>query len=147
MPNQDNSPFSRLTDDFLVAAQLTTADIAKAKSAGVALIINNRPDGEEPGQPRGEAIAAAAAEEGIRYVEIPIGRTGVTAKHLDDFEAATSTGARTLAYCRSGMRSTIVWAMAKARTGGEIDQLVEQAAAAGYDISAQRRLLEAAKSG
>ncbi len=139
--------FARLSEDFLVAPQITVADIAGLKAAGVALIINNRPDGEEPGQPKAADIEAAAAAEGVSYAAIPVGRTGVTAKHLDDFDAATADGGLTLAFCRSGMRSTIVRAMAKARAGAEIDALVAEAAGAGYDIAGQRPLLEAARDG
>ena len=145
MSRQSESPFAEIEPDFWVAPQLTVADVETAKRFGVTMIVNNRPDGEEPGQPRAEVIAAAAAEQGLGYAEIPVGRTGVTARHLDDFDAAVSGGGKVLAFCRSGMRSTLVWAAAQARAGEPVDTLIEKAAAAGYDISGQRGLLLAAQ--
>ncbi|MEO1015030.1 MAG: TIGR01244 family sulfur transferase [Pseudomonadota bacterium] len=143
----DQSSFARLADDFLIAPQITPEDIATLKAEGVQLIINNRPDGEEPGQPKSADIEAAAKAAGLTYVEIPVGRMGVTSQHLDDFDAAVAQSGKTLGFCRSGMRSTIVRAMAKARGGADIDALIEEAAGAGYDITGQRSILESARDG
>ncbi|MEM1396219.1 MAG: TIGR01244 family sulfur transferase [Pseudomonadota bacterium] len=147
MAHADQDPFPSLEPTYFVSPQITAEDVARAKEFGVTLIINNRPDGEEPGQPKGEMIAAAAKANGLAYVEIPIGRTGVTERHLDDFDKAQNGAGKTLAFCRSGMRSTIVWAMAKARAGEDVASLIQSAADAGYDISGQEALLHAAKTG
>ena len=141
------SPFIKLADGFFVAPQLTPGLIEAASEIGIKVIINNRPENEEPGQPSGTQIEAAAAEAGIAYAAIPVGRMGVSAKHLDQLDEALASGEPALAFCRSGMRSTIVWALARARAGEPIDALINAAAEAGYDIRGQQGLLEATQKG
>ncbi len=128
--------FRALTDDLWIAPQLTTADVQVAADQGVALIVNNRPDGEEPGQPDGVEIAAAARAAGIEYVAVPIaGRPGPGDARALRQALAVRQG-RALLYCRSGMRSAAVWALA-ATGAGEIgaEDARALAAAAGYDLS------------
>jgi uncharacterized protein (TIGR01244 family) len=72
-PSTTMSDFRKLTENVLVSPQLTLADVTAAAAAGVAMIVNNRPDGEEPSAPQGDDIAAAAAVAGLNYVAIPIG--------------------------------------------------------------------------
>lgn len=141
-----SSDFIPLAPDFLVSPQITADDLASAKAAGVTLVINNRPDGEEPGQPSGAEIAAAARALGLDYVAIPVGPMGVSAAHLDAFDQAVAANeGGVLAYCRSGTRSTIVRALSEARKGRAVDEIVSEAAEAGYNITGQRRALEAAR--
>ena len=40
-----------------------------------------------------------------------------------------------LAYCRSGTRSTLLWALTMARSGMHPAEIAEKAANAGYDIA------------
>jgi uncharacterized protein (TIGR01244 family) len=110
----------------------------------VALVINNRPEGEGPDQPRGADIAEAAKRAGLAYIAIPVGPAGVTDAGLDAFDAATksNTGA-VLAFCKSGTRSTVVRALARARSGAEPRALIEEAANAGYNISGLAPRLQA----
>jgi uncharacterized protein (TIGR01244 family) len=135
--------FIPLADDFLVSPQIGPEDVAAAKDLGVVLIINNRPDGEESGQPAGAEVDAAARAAGIDYVAIPISGMNINPSHLDAFESAVAgAGGRILAYCRSGTRSTVLRAFARARAGDNIDEILGEAANAGYDIAGQRRTLE-----
>lgn len=128
--------FITLTDGFLVAGQLRPEDIDAAKALGVTLIINNRPDGEALGQPKGEEIEKAAKAAGLSYVAIPVGPMGVGDRHLDALDAALADNAGgALAFCRTGMRSAMVWALARARAGDLPDEIIREAAGAGYDIS------------
>jgi uncharacterized protein (TIGR01244 family) len=140
--------FRRLTNDFHVAAQIELADIVAAAAQGFVLVINNRPDGEEPDAPQGEAVAAAAATAGLAYVAIPVGHGGFSAVQLDAFDAARAAHpGKCLAYCRSGTRSTHVWALASARQGADVDGLCGAAAAAGYDLSMLRPIMTSLSSG
>jgi uncharacterized protein (TIGR01244 family) len=127
-----------------VAPQIELADVAAAKAVGFAMIVNNRPDGEEPSAPQGDEMAAAAATEGMAYVAIPVGHAGFSHPQLDALDAALAgaTGP-VLAYCRSGTRSTHLWALARARAGDNVDGLCEAAAAAGYDLSGLRPMMDA----
>ncbi|MDE2357161.1 MAG: TIGR01244 family phosphatase [Alphaproteobacteria bacterium] len=125
--------FRQVTDTLWVSPQISLEDVAAAKALGVALIINNRPDGEELGQPAGAQIEAAARNAGLSYVAIPVaGRP--QAAQVEAMQAALAPGARTLAYCRSGTRSIMTWALGRAATDDK-DDLLRRGAAAGYDLS------------
>ena len=140
--------FRRLTDDFHVAPQIELADIALAAEQGFVLIVNNRPDGEEPGAPQGDAIAVAAAAAGLAYVAIPVGHGGFSAAQLDALDAARAAHpGKALAYCRSGTRSTHLWSLASARGGGDVDDLCGAAAGAGYDLGMLRPMLTSLSAG
>lgn len=140
--------FRRLTDDFHVAPQIAVDDVAAAGEQGFALIVNNRPDGEDPAAPQGEAIAAAAAAAGIAYVAIPVGHGGFSHTQLDALDTARAAHpGKCLAYCRSGTRSTHLWALASARGGAAPDALCDAAAAAGYDLDPLRPMLTSLSAG
>jgi uncharacterized protein (TIGR01244 family) len=49
--------------------------------------------------------------------------------------ALNQAGGPVLAFCRSGTRSTFLWALARGAEGDDPAQLTERAAKAGYDIS------------
>ncbi len=138
------SDFRPLSAQFSVAPQIDIDDVAEAKAQGFALVVNNRPDGEEPAAPQGGAIASACAAEGLAYAAIPIGHAGFSHAQIDALDAvlAGATGP-VLAYCRSGTRSTHLWALARARAGDDIDAICEAAANAGYDLSGLRPMLDA----
>lgn len=135
--------FRKLDDSISVSPQITPAQVAEAARLGFTAIINNRPEGEEPGQPSGAEIAAAAEAAGLAYVEIPITHAGFTQEQVDAMaEALQSAQGPILAYCRSGTRSTFVWALARGRMlGDDTQSLVEKAAQAGYDLGPIRPLL------
>ncbi|MDX2210002.1 MAG: TIGR01244 family sulfur transferase [Sphingopyxis sp.] len=140
--------FRRLTDDFHVAPQIELADLATAAAQGFLIVINNRPDGEEPDAPQGDAVAAAAAAAGLAYAAIPVGHGGFSAAQLDALDATRAAHpGKALAYCRSGTRSTHLWALAQARGGADVDGLCGAAAAAGYDISMLRPIMTSLSAG
>ena len=143
--------FQTVDDRFLVSPQITIADIAEAAALGVKLVVNNRPEGESPDQTPGEDIAAAAAAAGMAYVAIPVTHAGFSHGQIDSLEAALadSGDAPVLAYCRSGTRSTLLWALTMARSGMAPDEIAAKAAGAGYDIGPIRAtvdMLAAARS-
>lgn len=125
---------ARLDETTLVARhQLMPADIAEAVAAGVRTIVNNRPDGEEPGQPAGAEIEAAAKAAGLIYRHIPVAG-GFSEEQIEAMAEALSQGPA-LAFCRSGTRSTYLWALARAHQGADAETIARAAAAAGYDLS------------
>ena len=127
------SDFRKVTETFWVAPQIEVADVARAKSLGFTLIINNRPDGEAYGQPTGAEIEAAAAAAGIDYLAAPvIGSPGPS--QVAAVSAGVAAAAKTLAYCRSGTRSIMTWALGQA-TAENWSELARLGAAAGYDLS------------
>ena len=138
------SDFRPLSAQFSVAPQIGIEDVAEAKAQGFALVINNRPDGEEPAAPQGEPIAGAGAAEGLADAAIPIGHAGFSHAQIDALDKllASATGP-ILAYCRSGTRSTHLWALTRARAGDDVGGIVDAAAKAGYDLSGLRPMLDA----
>ena len=135
--------FRKINENILVSQQLEIEDIVAAAQAGVAVIVNNRPDGEDPGAPQGTEIAAAAAAAGLDYVAIPIGHSGFSEPQVEAMIAAMEQAeGPILAYCRSGTRSTFLWALAAARQGGNPDTIARTAMQAGYDIGPIRPMID-----
>ena len=125
----------RINDHVSVAPQISPDDLPALKALGFTAIINNRPDGESPDQPPSAVMQAAAEKAGLAYHYIPLGRDGVSTEMVEQTEAALegSTGP-VLAFCRSGTRSTTLWALSQA---GKMpaQEIVAAAAHAGYDMS------------
>jgi uncharacterized protein (TIGR01244 family) len=135
--------FIPLTDDIFVAPQIDTQAVAAARGLGITLIINNRPEDESDNQTAGAKIEAAARAAGINYVAIPVGHSGFSQPQVDAMiEALESTEGKILAYCRSGTRSTLLWALAQAKLGADPEALGVIAGLAGYDLSPIRPLLD-----
>jgi uncharacterized protein (TIGR01244 family) len=138
------SEFRKLPDGVFASPQIVRADIDEAARLGVNLVINNRPEGEAEDQTPGPEIEAAARAAGMDYVAIP-----VTMQTLSDADVTAMgealAGARgpILAYCRTGTRSTLLWALAKAKAGAAPEEIAQAAAAAGYDVSPVRGAMEA----
>ena len=119
---------------FVSPRQLRPDEIAALAARGVTLIVNNRPDGEEPGQPEGAEIEAASRAAGIRYRHIPVSGGFNMDDVLAMAEALDEAEGKALLCCRSGTRSTFLWAMARAERGAHAAELIARAAAAGYDL-------------
>lgn len=135
--------FIKLADDFWAAPQLSPADMKDAAAEGFRLIVNNRPDGEMFGQPKSAEIEAAAKAAGLSYIHIPVSG-GLSMDQLAAFnDAAEMAGGKVLGFCRSGLRSAVLRSYAAALSGRAPEELVSEAAAAGYDISGHRPALEA----
>jgi uncharacterized protein (TIGR01244 family) len=140
---QTMSDFRRLNENMLVSPQLALEDIAVAAALGIRTIVNNRPDGEEPSAPQGDEIEAAAAAAGLNYVAIPVGHSGFSEPQVDAMIAAMEQAeGAILAYCRSGTRSTLLWALASAKQGENPKTIAQTAAQAGYDVSPIRSLID-----
>jgi len=125
----------RINDHISVSGQIAPEDVAALKAEGFTTIINNRPDGEAPDQPAAAEIEAAAKAAGLAYHHIPLGRDGVTADMVERTKAALEASeGPVFAFCRSGTRSTTLWALSQA---GEMEagEIIGQAAHAGYDMS------------
>jgi uncharacterized protein (TIGR01244 family) len=142
------SEFVELEPGFRVSAQIQAADIARAAEDGFTLIVNNRPDGEEDGQPTGAELAAQARAAGLDWIDIPVTHAGFSASQVERLgQALDGATGPVLAYCRSGTRSTMLWALTQARAGRHPAELQERAADAGYDLTALRPLLDQQAAG
>ena len=134
----------RIDARIAVSPQIDPADIPAIKAAGYTAIVNNRPDGEEPGQPSGDAIRAAAEDAGVAYTSIPVTHAGFSHRQVAAMiDAIAQADGPVLAYCRSGTRSCNLWALAAAGLGENQDDLVAKGAGAGYDLNGLRPLMDA----
>lgn len=136
-----------LTPSLYVGPQIDEKDLALA-ARKFRSIINNRPDGEEPGQPVSAQLEAAAKRLGLSYRHIPIVPGQLSDDNIDAFaDALGDLEGPVFAFCRTGARSTSMWALIEA-SHGDIDQILTRASDAGYDLGALRpRLEQIAQSG
>ena len=132
----------QLDEKTLVSGQIQPADVPAIKAQGVTMIVNNRPDGEDAGQPSGEDIERAAREVGLDYRHIPIWRGPGPAEVERLREAMNECGeGKMLLFCRSGTRSAFAWAVAQSENGRPREEIERAAGQAGYDISPVAHLL------
>jgi len=124
----------RLGESVFVSGQIRGGDVAAFAAGGIATIVNNRPDGEEPGQPPSAEIESEAKAAGLAYHHIPIsgGFSSDAVEALAALMAEAKGGM--LLYCKSGTRSAYLWALARAAHGADAEELVSSAALAGYDL-------------
>ena len=133
-----------ITQDISVTGQIDPQDLAAIAAAGFRTVICNRPDGETPDQPAFAQIQSAAQDAGLKTVLVPISGPPVPREAIEQFAAALeASDGPTLAFCRSGMRSTMLWALSQAGSR-PTDEIIAAAASAGYDLSPLAPMLNAA---
>jgi uncharacterized protein (TIGR01244 family) len=127
--------FRHVNDQLSVSPQIAPADLADAAQQGFRHVINNRPDGEEPGQPTSAEMEAAALAAGLTYAHIPV-RGGPTREQAEAMhQLMEAAQGPTLAFCRSGTRSIVTYSLGELAFGGaDRAELVEAGAKAGYDL-------------
>ena len=131
----------QLDDKTLISGQIRPDEVAALKDSGVTMIVNNRPDGEDPDQPLAADIEAAAEQAGIAYRFVPIQR-GIGPSDVECMqEAMAAADGKLLAFCRSGNRSALAWAVAKREQGASVEELERAAAGAGIDLAPVAHLL------
>ena len=136
-----------LTPDISIGTQITPPAMAAARAAGFRAVIYNRPDGEEPGQPTSAELAVAARTAGLDYHYIPVVPGQYGDAQIDAFhEAMERCGKPAIAFCKSGMRATSLWALSQA---GKLttDEILRQARTCGYDLTALVPHIEARAKG
>lgn len=134
------TPLTWIEPGFAALPQISPADLPALAAQGVRMVINNRPDGESPGQPAAADIAAAAQAAGLAHAAIPI--TAPTLEAVEATRAAlASAPGPVVAFCRSGNRSATLWACARALDGADPAQLIDAARRAGFDLSGLAPLL------
>ena len=140
--------FRQITKTIFASPQISLVEVAEAKTQGVALIINNRPEDESDDQTPGGEIEAAARAAGMDYIAIPVTHAGFSEAQVRAMSAALADArGPVLAYCRSGTRSTLLWALAEASGGGDPAEIAAQAAQAGYDIAPIRAMVDMLAAG
>ncbi len=138
-----------LHDNIYVGGQISADDFKDIKAAGISVIINNRPDNEEPAQFSSSDAAQLAHKHGIDYHYLPMANGQPLPDNLvEDFKTLIeNTDGRVLAHCRSGMRSSIIWALGQIPAGTiSVDEAIEKARAAGIPLANARAVLESVKT-
>jgi uncharacterized protein (TIGR01244 family) len=124
----------QLTPTYAVSPQIAPQDIAAIKAAGFTRIICNRPDGEIPPALQASAMRKLAEAAGLEFAENPVlpGDFSEAAVNAQTTAIAGSAGP-VFAYCASGNRSSVVWALGNA---GKVsaDELIATAARWGYNL-------------
>ncbi|MGP9790756.1 TIGR01244 family sulfur transferase [Roseinatronobacter sp. NSM] len=131
-----------LTDTYAVSPQITPDDVATIAEAGFTTVICNRPDGEIPPEVQADALRRAVEAAGLQFVVNPVVGGAITMENVtaqgDALKASTGP---VLAYCASGNRSSIVWALSQAGTR-PTDELIAIPAKFGYALEPFRPTLE-----
>jgi uncharacterized protein (TIGR01244 family) len=131
-----------VTERFAVAPQLSVEDAGRLGDLGFRHVINNRPDGEAFGQPRGSAIQEAVEAAGLSYRHAPFQGAPTPDAVATVGDALKVNSGPVLAFCRSGTRSITAWAISEAQQGGDATIILQQAATAGYDLTPLKELLQ-----
>ena len=136
----------QLTPSLSVSDQIEPQNLETVRVQGFKSLINNRPDGEAERQLTSAALAEAAARLGIAYRHLPVVSGKVTDGDVASFSAALDElEGPVLAFCRTGTRSTTLWALSEARHR-DPDAIMKTAAAAGYNLESLRPRLESLQS-
>ena len=135
----------QINPDLAVSPQILPEDVPALAEAGFKVLVNNRPDDEVGPEIDHEAMAEAARQAGMRYHYLPFHPGQITPQLIGDFAEATMGKGPVIAYCRSGNRSTVLWALTQAGKLPE-DEILAKAAAAGYDLSGVRPLIASLSS-
>jgi uncharacterized protein (TIGR01244 family) len=132
----------QLDDKMMVSGQVAPHEVAGLAEQGITVLVNNRPDGEEPGQPLAGDIEAAAAAAGITYRHVPIMR-GIGPADVESMQEAMreAEGGKLLAFCRSGTRSAMALGLAKREGGASAEEVHRCLTDAGFDSGPIAHLL------
>lgn len=130
----------KLTDTIAVSGQITTDMVPQIAAAGYKVLVNNRPDGEEHGQPNSAEIAAAAQQAGLEYVHLPVTAMNFPGSGAQQMADLFDDEQRPVfAFCRSGTRCTNLWVVT--REQDQQDNAAAHARGIGFDLSMAARVL------
>lgn len=129
-----NNPI-QLDEFYFVAPQLSEEDFVALKEQGFDRIINNRPELESEDQPSGKSLQEAAETLGLEYISNPIDLSKLSQEDVFCQAAALSTMKKTLAFCRTGTRSSVLWVLLNNDKGGDYDDLSAHVSSKGFDLT------------
>lgn len=133
-----------ITPTFFVAPQISPDEMPSIVAAGFKRVICNRPDVEVPASHQSAAMEVAAQQAGLEFFTHPLSHLNMTPDVIAmNHDLIIGCDGPVLAYCASGTRSTIAWALAAAKNT-PIDTVLSKARSAGYELGNLRPTLEAA---
>ena len=130
-------------DRVSVSGQLTPADMKEIAGAGFTAVVNNRPDGEALyGQPRTADLRAAAEAAGLQFLDLPFSGPRATPDQVRALADLLAGGdGRVVAFCKSGMRSALLWGAASLANGRSLEEVLQGARKAGQELSGAADLM------
>lgn len=125
-----------ITPMIAVTGTLEASDFAEIGRLGFKSVVNNRPDGEEDGQPTAHREAVMAWRAGLAYRYAPAAKHQVLDEQVVEAvaDALSELPGPILLHCKSGQRSAILWAAASVRGGFPLECALAAARAAGFDL-------------
>ncbi|AVO39561.1 TIGR01244 family sulfur transferase [Pukyongiella litopenaei] len=132
-----------VTPRYHVSPQITPQDIPDLAAQGFTLIICNRPDAENPPELHAAQVRAAAEAAGLGFAQLDLTQQTMTPDNIARQTALVDEAeGPVLAYCASGTRCTIAWALGQAGRM-PVDDILAATQAAGYALDHLRPTLEA----
>lgn len=126
---------NKIIDDYVVSDQITEEDIEQLKAAGFKTIFCNRPDNEEQNQVTVKSIQDKAIESGLNFIHQPVIGGQISQNDIDQFSDYYDAAEKPIfAYCRTGTRSSMLWALSESGKRS-IDEILQLTSAAGYNLS------------
>ncbi|KMK66517.1 TIGR01244 family sulfur transferase [Puniceibacterium sp. IMCC21224] len=133
---------NQITPRYHVAPQISVEDIPALRDAGFTTVICNRPDAEVPPSHQAAAIEMAVRAAGLEFELLPLTHQTMTAENIArQAELVSAAPGQVLAYCASGTRCSVIWALGQAGTLST-DEILAATTAAGYDLSGLRTTLD-----
>ena len=126
---------NKIIDDYVVSDQIQTEDITIIKNKGFKTIFCNRPDSEEENQITVKSIQDQADKDDLNFIHQPVVGGQINQQDVDLFKAHYAAAEKPIfAYCRSGTRSSMLWALSESSVR-PIDEILKLTTAAGYNLS------------
>ncbi|NQW51198.1 MAG: TIGR01244 family phosphatase [Rhodospirillales bacterium] len=126
-----------------VSGQLDPSDMKDLADAGFTAVVNNRPDGEAFfGQPKTADLRAAAEAAGLKFLDLPFAGPRATPDQVRAFADLLAAGdGRIVAFCKSGMRSALLWGAASMANGRPLEEVLQGARSAGQELGGVAELM------
>ena len=126
---------NKIIEDYVVSEQITPDDINTIKKAGFKTIFCNRPNNEENNQITVESIEKVAEESGIKFIHQPVIGGQITQADVDQFSDYYDASEKPIfAYCRTGTRSSMLWALSESGKRS-VEEILKLTSKAGYNLN------------
>ena len=122
--------------NYHVSPQIEPDQISDIADKGFVRVICNRPDLEVPPSLRSSIMADLATKAKIEFHTLELTHETMTPENiLKQRKIFTDANGPVLAYCASGTRCSVIWALGEAISGTNINYILEKTLAAGYNLS------------
>ncbi|SPJ28474.1 TIGR01244 family sulfur transferase [Falsiruegeria mediterranea] len=136
-----------ITDRYSVSPQISVEDVPAIAEAGYTKVICNRPNAEVPPSHQADAIEQAVRAAGMEFEVLELTHQTMSQDNVArQREMAECGSGKVLAYCASGTRCSVVWALGQCQDLAP-DEILSKTSAAGYQLDGLRPTLEQLRKG